>query len=165
MLLDEVETNTGTYVGPGNTGTNPLDSDHDDDGYEVSLGTDPTDEDSDGDGVCDGPAIAGSCVTAGDTCPLVLGAQTNSDVHSAGDICQCGDVTDDGIVDETDLLHAREHVVGHALTGPFVADRCNLVGPSEPGTDCTVQDLMVLDRMVEGATVSGENVCDAFLNP
>ena len=44
-LLDTVETNTGTYGGPGNTGTNPYDADSDNDGVtdgdEVVAGTNP----------------------------------------------------------------------------------------------------------------------------
>jgi len=46
-LLDTVETATGTYNGPGDTGTHPRDADSDDDGFddgvEVAAGTDPTD--------------------------------------------------------------------------------------------------------------------------
>jgi len=49
-LLDTVETQTGEYVSPTNTGTDPLDLDSDDDGYpdgdEVLAGSDPTDPDS-----------------------------------------------------------------------------------------------------------------------
>jgi cytochrome c peroxidase len=45
-LADAVETNTGTYVGPNNTGTDPLvvDTDGDSfaDGVEVAAGSDPT---------------------------------------------------------------------------------------------------------------------------
>ena len=45
-LRDEVETNTGTYVSPANTGTNPAVADTDGDslpdGMEVNLGTVPT---------------------------------------------------------------------------------------------------------------------------
>jgi DNA-binding beta-propeller fold protein YncE len=44
-LLDSVETGTGVYVSPTNTGTNPLDTDSDDDarpdGLEVANGWDP----------------------------------------------------------------------------------------------------------------------------
>jgi hypothetical protein len=44
-LLDTVETGTGIYVSPTNTGTNPLDTDTDDDarpdGLEVANGWDP----------------------------------------------------------------------------------------------------------------------------
>jgi hypothetical protein len=44
-LLDTVETNTGIYVSPSDTGTNPLNADTDgdgfDDGVEVTAGSDP----------------------------------------------------------------------------------------------------------------------------
>jgi len=47
LLPDSVETNTGTYVSPTDTGTDPNDFDTDDDGVwdgiEVELGTDPND--------------------------------------------------------------------------------------------------------------------------
>jgi hypothetical protein len=46
-LLDSVETNTGSYVSPGATGTDPFDPDSDDDGFddgtEVAAGSDPND--------------------------------------------------------------------------------------------------------------------------
>ncbi|MFP6565489.1 MAG: thrombospondin type 3 repeat-containing protein, partial [Myxococcota bacterium] len=46
-LLDPVETGTGTYLYPGDTGTNPLVADTDGDGVndgdEVAVGADPTD--------------------------------------------------------------------------------------------------------------------------
>ena len=46
-LLDSVETNTGSYVSPSDTGSNPLDADSDDDGYadgvEVTNGWNPND--------------------------------------------------------------------------------------------------------------------------
>ncbi len=45
-LSDEVETDTGTYQGPSDTGTDPLVADTDgdgiNDGHEVATGTDPT---------------------------------------------------------------------------------------------------------------------------
>jgi hypothetical protein len=49
-LLDEFETGTGIYNGPGDTGTDPLNPDTDGDGYsdgaEVSGGSDPNDPQS-----------------------------------------------------------------------------------------------------------------------
>ena len=46
-LLDGVETSTGVFVGPGDTGTDPALADTDgdgfDDGVEVSAGSDPND--------------------------------------------------------------------------------------------------------------------------
>ncbi|HEY6131167.1 MAG TPA: hypothetical protein VIV27_04075 [Halioglobus sp.] len=60
-LLDEVETDTGVYVGTSNTGTDPQDADSDDDnildGAELAFGTNPTDSDSDDDGVDDGTEV------------------------------------------------------------------------------------------------------------
>jgi hypothetical protein len=49
-LFDIVETDTGVYVSPTDTGSDPFDWDSDDDGYsdgdEVSAGTDPNDPES-----------------------------------------------------------------------------------------------------------------------
>jgi hypothetical protein len=58
-LADSVETNTGIYTGPGDTGTDPnlpdTDGDGLNDGDEVNTYmTDPTARDSDGDGFGDG---------------------------------------------------------------------------------------------------------------
>jgi hypothetical protein len=136
-LLDVYETDTGTYVSPTNTGTDPLDSDSDDDGLldgpEVALGTDPNDPDHDGDGDLDGA----------DNCPIVANAdQANGDTWSAGDDCQCGDVTGDGVIAAADYQLAREHVIkGTALPA---ADRCDVTGDSA----CDVEDLAVLERLV-----------------
>jgi len=61
-LVDNVETNTLTYVSPQDTGTDPFDADTDDDGLddgdEVNVyGTDPVDPDTDDDGLSDGDEI------------------------------------------------------------------------------------------------------------
>jgi hypothetical protein len=56
-VSDLYETDTGIYVSPTNTGSDPGDPDSDDDnlddGQEVGLGTDPNDPDSDDDGLDD----------------------------------------------------------------------------------------------------------------
>jgi hypothetical protein len=67
-LPDWVETGTGTYIGPTNTGTNPLKADTDGDGYsdgrEVTLGKNPLTycaimrADLNGDGVVNGIDLA-----------------------------------------------------------------------------------------------------------
>jgi len=61
-LVDNVETNTLTYVSPQDTGTDPLVADTDvdglNDGDEVNThGTDPVDPDTDDDGLSDGDEI------------------------------------------------------------------------------------------------------------
>lgn len=66
-LKDGVETGTGVYVSPADTGTNPLKNDTDNDGLGVAVetnsgnyvsstntGTDPSKPDTDGDGFSDG---------------------------------------------------------------------------------------------------------------
>ncbi|MDP0501152.1 MAG: glycoside hydrolase N-terminal domain-containing protein [Verrucomicrobiota bacterium JB022] len=62
-LLDSVETNTGVYVSPTDTGTDPLKADTDgdgiEDGVEITMySTDPTEADTDGDGIDDGVEVA-----------------------------------------------------------------------------------------------------------
>jgi hypothetical protein len=160
-LLDVHETDTGTYVSPTDTGTDPLDPDSDDDGLldgaEVALGTDPNDSDHDDDGDLDGA----------DNCPFIVNAaQTNSDALAAGDACQCGDVTNDGIVNAADVARASESLVGATLGGSFVAERCNVVGPNDAGpTVCDVGDLSLIDRFAQGQSVTVENACDAYFEP
>jgi hypothetical protein len=70
-LLDIYETNTGVFVSPTDTGTDPFDADTDDDGLldgvetntdifvgPEDTGTDPNEPDSDGDGFSDGIEVA-----------------------------------------------------------------------------------------------------------
>ena len=115
--------------------------------------------DPDDDGFCDGPISVGQC-TLGDNCPLHASADlTNSDAHPAGDVCQCGDVTDDGVVDETDLLRAREHLVGATLSGTFVASRCSVIGP---GDGCDTSDTFRLARFLAGDPDAINMTCSAY---
>lgn len=61
-LSDVVETNTGTYVSPSNTGTDPENPDCDNDGLwdgdELAYGSNPLIKDTDGDGFDDGYEVA-----------------------------------------------------------------------------------------------------------
>jgi hypothetical protein len=80
-LHDAFETNTGIYVGPSDTGTNPANPDTDGDGLldgrenntrtwvsASQTGTSPLDNDSDNDGLLDGVETnTGIFVSAGDT--------------------------------------------------------------------------------------------------
>jgi len=183
-LLDLYEMDTGVYVSPTDAGTDPLDSDTDDDelsdgdevnthstdpldpdmdddglsdGQEVAQGSDPLSADPDADDICDGSIpVGGICTTAGpDNCPNVSNAdQTNSDPLPAGDVCQCGDLDDDGIVEADDVLLARQHLMGITT------------GPSDGGaSDCDVADIFVLQRVVAGRPVTLENTCQAYTGP
>ncbi len=149
-------------------GTDPFDPDSDDDGWndgtEVNdTETDPLDEDTDDDLVCDGPAQVGSCTSTGpDNCPFVQNPlQTNSDTTTAGDACQCGDLSDDGIIDGTDLLRAREYVVG-ATAGGFVdVDRCSV----DDDELCTVSDAFYISRYSSGDPIELGTRCPAYGRP
>jgi hypothetical protein len=97
-----------------------------------------------------------------DNCPFVPNnSQTNSDSQSAGDVCQCGDVNNDFIVNGLDVQIARENLVGSTLSGSFDPERCNVIGTS----DCGVDDIFVLDRVAKGLPVSLQNICDAYTAP
>jgi hypothetical protein len=159
-LLDVHETDTGTYVSPTNTGSDPLDADSDDDalldGAEVALGTNPNDSDHDDDGDLDGA----------DNCPFIVNAnQDNTDSLPAGNACQCGDVTNDGIVNASDVTRASQSLVGATLGGSFDVDRCNVVGPNSGPTVCDVGDLAILARFAQGQSVTVQNACDAYFSP
>jgi hypothetical protein len=152
-------------------GTDPGDPDTDDDGLgdgvEVALGSNPLDPDHDDDGVCDGGnAVAETCTAGPDNCPFIWTAeqgQTNSDALPAGDACQCGDIDEDGRVTALDATIAREHLVGATLSGPFAAERCNVIGPSDGGaSDCDVADIYVLQRFLAGKSATVENTCQAY---
>jgi hypothetical protein len=131
----------------------------------VALGTDPLDPDHDDDTICDGGGTGGGACTAGpDNCPFVPNpGQANSDGLLAGDDCQCGDVNGDLAVDALDLQIAREKLVGATLSGSFDVARCDFTGAG--GTVCEVDDLMVLERLVLGASTSSENACSAYGGP
>ena len=113
--------------------------------------------DEDGDGVPNGD----------DNCPFVVNDQTNSDALPAGDACQCGDVNTDFVVNAIDVQLVREQLVDvTSLSGPFDPTRCNVIGLSDGGvTDCDVSDVFVLQRFVDGQTVTVENTCDGYLGP
>jgi hypothetical protein len=111
-IEDIYETNTGIYVSPTDTGTDPLDSDTDGDGFndgdEIAAGTDPlndlsfpviADGDINGDGNVDivdillaQQAILGALILTpeqqlrGDVAPLVSGIPTPNGIFNAGDL-------------------------------------------------------------------------------
>jgi len=147
-------------------GSDPLDTDTDDDGLDDgdevnNIGTLPTDPDHDGDNVCDGDGTGGGACTAGpDNCPFIgNGAQTNSDVFEAGDDCQCGDVTGDGVMTSADVDEVRAALMGvGVLSNP---DRCDVAGTP----DCGVDDIFVLERAANGLSTNVQNTCAAYFGP
>jgi hypothetical protein len=72
-------------------------------------------------------------------------------------------VNGDLAVDALDTQIAREKLVGATLSGSFDVTRCDFTGAG--GTVCEVDDLMVLERLVLGASTSLENACSAYGGP
>jgi hypothetical protein len=114
----------------------------------------PSTADADSDGFCD----------LGDNCPHVSNAsQENNDSLPAGDLCQCGDLDDDGVVDSVDLELVRKVIVGSSGASSAVLARCNVTGLSDGGvSDCDLQDAFVIDRHVSGYASDIQDVCDAY---
>ena len=104
-LLDGVESNTGIFVGAGDTGTDPFNADSDgdrlSDGDEVNThATDPLDVDSDGDGIGDGTEVAlGTDPLDGGGLPEgIAELHTLSILPTGNYVFRAGDVTFEGYV-------------------------------------------------------------------
>ncbi len=152
-------------------GTNPLDPDSDDDGLsdggEAGVGTNPLDPDSDDDGFYDGAEIAAgtnpfiadsdfdSLGDAQDNCPTIpnpqqedRGGLLSTTPNGRGDACECGDVTDDGIVDGADETLFRSKLANPGVPFPFAAEvKCSVLGRSQ---ECDVVDVTVIQRALDG---------------
>ncbi|MBW1691920.1 MAG: right-handed parallel beta-helix repeat-containing protein, partial [Deltaproteobacteria bacterium] len=91
-LQDSYETNTGTYVSPTDTGTDPANPDTDGDGLEdgaevITYSTDPNDTDSDNDSYYDGEEVGmGSLPTDDTDYPSYSPGTYYVDISSGSDI-------------------------------------------------------------------------------
>jgi hypothetical protein len=143
-------------------GTNPLDSDSDDDGAldgnEVLGGTNPLDPDSDDDGDLDG---ADNCPRHFNPDQLDSGGLASPTPNGRGDVCECGDVTGNGIVDAADVTAYRTHLVGPVALFPAPANsKCSVYGAT--GSTCDVVDVTVIQRALLGALPALQGNCSAL---
>ena len=179
-LTNDVETDTGTFEGPTNTGSDPFDADTDgdllndgdevnvhstdptdadsdgdglDDGAEIALGTDPNNADSDGDLVCDGPNQVGTCTAAGpDNCPHVF--QAGQD-QTNSDAAPAGDVCQCGNVDTTSGITDTDlQIIRERLVGATLSGTFD-------GTFCNV--IGPSDGGINDCDVSDAFLIDRFL--
>jgi cysteine-rich repeat protein len=141
-------------------------------GASCSDGNVCTVNDTCSNGTCSGtPApdadLDGTCNLA-DNCPYVPNANQADDggVGSAipdgiGDVCQCGDLTGDGIVDGSDVAAYRTYLanpLGAPLTGA-AALKCSVVGAN--AAVCNIQDVAVMRRALIGLSPGIGQVCAA----
>jgi hypothetical protein len=82
-----------------------------------------------------------------------------------GDVCQCGDVTDDGQVNANDLGMVRAALAGAASIS--VPEKCNVWEAADVSSqdafgvtpDCRMNDASVLERQLSGLVPSVDQVC------
>jgi len=100
-----------------------------------------------------------------DDCPVEANsAQTDSgglastSPDGIGDVCQCGDVNDDGRVDEADLNALRDHLAGVTVSLP-APQKCDVGG----GPACDLLNYVRLRRALAGFGPGIAHVCAPFV--
>jgi hypothetical protein len=121
---------------------------------ESVYGPDPmSDEDNDG------------VVLFMDNCPVTSNADQNDsggvDSNSPdgiGDACQCGDISGDGKITNTDSVLIKRHLLGQP--SPFQADHCDVNGDG----NCTNTDAILIKRALLGLPPGLQQSCAAAGN-
>ena len=113
----------------------------------VSLAGQIVHLDSDSDGVDD----------SDDNCPNTFNpGQENGDEFPAGDLCQCGDVSDDGIVDILDIVLVRRFLA-NLFPGLAAPAKCEVT----PSGACGAEDVVTLREVLAGLPTALEQICPA----
>jgi DNA-binding beta-propeller fold protein YncE len=101
-----------------------------------------------------------SVIDARDNCPFVpnplqedSGGTGSDSADGIGDPCQCGEVTNDGKVDNADLTLMRTHLVN--LGSPDPLERCSVIGE----VNCDILDMVVLWRALADLQPAIQQVC------
>ncbi len=116
-----------------------------------------------------GDADLDAIADADDNCPLRAnvsqsdsGAVTTGIADGVGDACQCGDVTDDGVVDQADADAFQRSLAGISASGGLAPSKCRVTDGYEP---CSLVDWIILSRAAQSAS-QGSTIhqrCDATL--
>ena len=123
-------------------------------------------EDEDGDGIQD---LADNCPYGQNANQADNGGFQDTEPDGRGDVCQCGDGSRDGVVDESitpaddDLIQVRDLLLGRITNPSIAADveaRCSV----SSGAGCDIRDAFVLQQAIDSGTPT-ETRCDAALSP
>ena len=99
--------------------------------------------DADGDSV---PNDDDNCTYRANLDQADVGGVAFTDTNGVGDLCECGDVSNDGGVDTADVTALRTFLAGGALSADGLA-KCSVIDLASP--TCDVADLTVLRRRLE----------------
>jgi hypothetical protein len=116
--------------------------------------------DTDGDGILDCPAGGGAAghLPECDNCTFVRNAdQLDTDQNGLGDVCQCGDVTGDGVTNVTDALAIAR---GEVLSNDPNFGKCDVNGDGS----CNVTDALAIARG-EVSSAPGSQLCPDYGAP
>ena len=102
---------------------------------------------------------------AEDNCPFTAnslqedrGGFDSDAPDGVGDACQCGDLDNDGIVTQADVLVGRSGLAGASTASIAAPHKCNVSGALRPelhpdrpvSVDCEIDDLVILERASRG---------------
>jgi len=121
---------------------------------EAVYGPDPT-IDSDSDGVIDS---VDNCPTTVNADQTDRGGVDTNVADGIGDACQCGDISGDGKITNTDSVLIKRHLLG--LPSNFQADFCDVNGDGQ----CTNTDAVILKRTLLGLPPGINQSCPAAVN-
>jgi hypothetical protein len=111
--------------------------------------------DRDGDGVADS---VDNCVATPNADQKDSGGVGSISPDGIGDACQCGDVSGDGKITNTDSILLRRHLLG--LPSPFKAAYCDVNGDGQ----CTNTDAVLIQRSILGLPPGLSQSCTAAGN-
>ena len=108
-------------------------------------------EDEDGDGIQD---LADNCPYGQNTDQADNGGFLDTEPDGRGDVCQCGDGSRDGIIDngvmpaDDDLAQIRDLLLGRITNPSIAADveaRCSV----SSGAGCDIRDALILQQSID----------------
>jgi hypothetical protein len=141
----------GSGASPGSTGPD----------WDEEIFQAVPNDDADGDGFQDAVDV---CALRSD--PLQAdegGVGSSSPSDGIGNACQCGDVSDDGIVDSADLDAYRSALAEGTTAGLAAPGKCRVNGA---WSACSIRDVAILERALDSSGPFGPGIsqtCDASL--